>query len=212
MPNEKAAYAKEKYIKNYGSALSNKGGTNMANCKQCGAPLDENSKFCTNCGASSEAAADNAAPVNEETVSGTTEYSQTQQTQNLTQQYIEKEQQQQQYQQYQQYQQAQQTYNSYSTTAGDPDAGKGMAIASLVCGIVGVVFFFFGVSTIISLILGILGVIFAGQAKKKGNTTGMRTAGFIISLVSLIGGAIIFICVLSCAGAVGCAACAGAMY
>lgn len=194
----------------------------MANCKQCGAPLDENSKFCTNCGAAAEAVNDvvNEAPVNEETVSENTGYSQaqenygaeTQQTQNLTQQYIEKEQQQQQYQQYQQYQQAQQSYNSYSTTAGNPEAGKGMAIASLVCGIVGVVFFFFGVSSIISLILGILGVVFAGQAKKKGNTTGMRTAGFIISLIALIGGAIIFVCVLSCAGAVGCAACAGAMY
>lgn len=173
---------------------------NMANCKQCGAPMDDDSKFCTNCGASSEPAGqenvNNAEPVSD---------NQTQQTQNLTQQYIENEQQ-------QQYQQTQQNYNSYSTTAGSPDAGKGMAIASLVCGIVGVVFFFFGLSTIISLILGILGVIFAGQAKKKGNTTGMRTAGFIVSLVSLIGGAIIFICVVSCAGAIGCAACAGAMY
>ena len=46
--------------------------------------------------------------------------------------------------------------------------GKGAAIASLVCGIVSVVCWFFGVTSILSLILGIVGLVLANNSKKAG--------------------------------------------
>ena len=73
------------------------------------------------------------------------------------------------------------------------DAGHGLAIGSLVCGIIGVVLWFFGYTCLISVVLGIVGLVLAGNAKKEGNTEGLRTAGFIVSLIALIIGIIITI-------------------
>lgn len=55
--------------------------------------------------------------------------------------------------------------------------GKGLAIASMVCGIVS--FFCFGI------ILGVLAVIFGAVAKNKGYTGGMATAGIVLGVVGL---------------------------
>lgn len=55
--------------------------------------------------------------------------------------------------------------------------GKGLGIASLVCGIVS--FFCFGV------ILGILAVVFGGVAKSKGYKGGMATAGIVLGIIGL---------------------------
>lgn len=85
--------------------------------------------------------------------------------------------------------------------------GKGKATASLVLGIIGVVLWFTGYGAIISLVLGIIGIVFASQSKKEGFTGGLRTAGFVLSLISLIVGALVFACVACIGGAVGCAAC-----
>lgn len=73
------------------------------------------------------------------------------------------------------------------------DAGHGLAIGSLVCGIIGIVLWFFGYTCLISIVLGIVGLVLAGNAKKEGNTEGIRTAGFIVSLIALIIGIIITI-------------------
>lgn len=73
------------------------------------------------------------------------------------------------------------------------DAGHGLAIGSLVCGIIGVVLWFFGYTCLISVVLGIVGLVLAGNAKKEGNTEEIRTAGFIVSLIALIIGIIITI-------------------
>lgn len=81
--------------------------------------------------------------------------------------------------------------------------GKGAAVASLVLGIVGVVLWFFGYSSLLSVILGIVGLILAGNAKKAGFVGGVRTAGFVLSLISLIGGAIFFVACVACVGALG---------
>lgn len=81
--------------------------------------------------------------------------------------------------------------------------GKGAAVASLVLGIVGVVLWFFGYSSLLSVILGIVGLILAGNAKKVGFVGGVRTAGFVLSLISLIGGAIFFVACVACVGALG---------
>lgn len=44
--------------------------------------------------------------------------------------------------------------------------GKGAAVASLVLGIIAVVLWFFGYTSIVSVILGIVGLVCAGNAKK----------------------------------------------
>lgn len=85
----------------------------------------------------------------------------------------------------------------------------GMAVASLVLGIVGVVCWFFGVFSIISVILGIIGLLLSLKAKNEGNTEGIRVAGFVLSLISLIGGSVVF---LACIACVGSSAAIGSMY
>lgn len=88
--------------------------------------------------------------------------------------------------------------------------GKGAATASLVLGIISVVLWFFGYSALVSVILGIVGLILAGNAKKAGFNGGIRTAGFVLSLIGLIGGAIFFVACVACVGALGAADAAGA--
>ena len=83
--------------------------------------------------------------------------------------------------------------------------GKGAATASLVLGIISVVLWFFGYSALVSVILGIVGLILAGNAKKAGFNGGIRTAGFVLSLIGLIGGAIFFVACVACVGAIGAA-------
>ena len=83
--------------------------------------------------------------------------------------------------------------------------GKGAAVASLVLGIIAVVLWFFGYTSIVSVILGIVGLVCAGNAKKAGFMAGLRTAGFVLSLIGLIGGGIAFVACVACAGAIGAA-------
>lgn len=86
---------------------------------------------------------------------------------------------------------------TYMQETGNPgqnsSAGHGLAIGSLVCGIVGVVMWFTGYGSIISIILGIVGLVLAGNARKAGNAEGIRTAGFVLSIIALVGGCIVFI-------------------
>lgn len=88
--------------------------------------------------------------------------------------------------------------------------GKGAATTSLVLGIISVVLWFFGYSALVSVILGIVGLILAGNAKKAGFNGGIRTAGFVLSLIGLIGGAIFFVACVACVGAIGSAGATGA--
>lgn len=83
--------------------------------------------------------------------------------------------------------------------------GKGAATASMVLGIISVVLWFFGYSALVSVVLGIVGLILAGNAKKAGFVGGMQTAGFVLSLIGLIGGAIFFVACVACVGAIGAA-------
>lgn len=88
--------------------------------------------------------------------------------------------------------------------------GHGKAVASLVLGIIGAIFWFFGYSSILSIILGIIGIVLSSMAKKEGNNEGIRTAGFVLSLIALIGGAIVFLACVACVG--GLAAIGASMY
>ena len=83
--------------------------------------------------------------------------------------------------------------------------GQGAAVASLVLGIISVVCWFFSWSVIVSIVLGIIGLVLAGSSKKAGFTGGMRTAGFVLSLIGLIGGAVFFVACIACAGIFGAA-------
>lgn len=85
----------------------------------------------------------------------------------------------------------------------DKIPGKGAATASMVLGIISVVLCFFGYSALVSVILGIVGLILAGNAKKAGFVGGIQTAGFVLSLIGLIGGAIFFVACIACVGAIG---------
>ena len=85
--------------------------------------------------------------------------------------------------------------------SGAPVPGRGKAIASLVLGIVADVFLF--ITPWVSLVTGLVGLVLACVSKRDGFTGGIRTAGFVVSVVGL-GGAGLFL--VSCAG---CAACAG---
>lgn len=83
--------------------------------------------------------------------------------------------------------------------------GKSAATASLVLGIISVVCWFAGYSSIISVICGIVGLILASNSKKMGFVSGVRTAGFVLSLIGLIGGALVFVACIACVGALGAA-------
>ena len=108
-------------------------------------------------------------------------------------------------------------YNNYNQPAGVPygnygqppageEPGRGLAIGSLVCGIISIVCWFFGSFAFIGLVTGIVGLILSSKAKKEGNESGMRKGGFVCSLIGLIGSAIIFVACVACLGALGAAA------
>ena len=86
---------------------------------------------------------------------------------------------------------------------------NGFAIASLVLGIVAIVFSFIGLSIPFELIIGIVGIVLGVVAKKK-NPTGMATAGLVLSIIGTVLCALIFIACAACVGAIGSAA--GSLY
>lgn len=63
------------------------------------------------------------------------------------------------------------------------NAGKGLATASMV--------------------FGIIGIVLASMSKKRGFDGGVRTAGLVLSILSLVVGSIVFIACVACAGAAG---------
>lgn len=83
--------------------------------------------------------------------------------------------------------------------------GKTAATASLVLGIVGVALWFFGFwfvyGGLISIALGVVGIILSVNSKKAGFNGGIRTAGLVLSIIAVVGGAIAFIACLTCYGA-----------
>ena len=84
-----------------------------------------------------------------------------------------------------------------------PQPGGGLASGSLVCGILSILFIFFGwtVTGMIGIIFGIIGIALASQAKKKGNFSGARTGGLATSIIGLIICSIKFIVFLACVSA-----------
>ena len=86
--------------------------------------------------------------------------------------------------------------------------GKNQAVASLVLGILSIVMaaanILLEVTVTGGLILAIVGVVLAGAAKKRGNNTGIRAAGQILSIIGIVLNSLIFV---ACAGLLGCTSC-----
>lgn len=95
------------------------------------------------------------------------------------------------------YEQAPQQFNQ----APVEGAGKTSATVSLVLGIISVVFAF--VVPLVGVICAIVGLVFASKAKKEGFIGGMRTAGFVLSIIGLVLAIIMWIVTAVVIGAVG---------
>ena len=102
-----------------------------------------------------------------------------------------------------QYSQNQYNQNQYYPNYPVVVPGKNKAVASLVLGILSIVFIWGGFSGSVSLILSVIGLILASSAKKDGYDEGIRTAGFVTSLIGLIGGLLAVLACVACIGAFG---------
>ncbi len=83
-----------------------------------------------------------------------------------------------------------------------------MAVASLVLGIISLVFSFTGAAGWIGLIFGIIGIILGAHAKKNA-PSGMATAGLVCSIIGTCICGIAFLACVACIGAIGAAGASG---
>ena len=67
----------------------------------------------------------------------------------------------------------------------DEKKTNGLAIASLVLGIVSILFCFMGLAVPFGLIIGIVGIVL-GVKSKKAAPSGMATAGFVLSIIGTV--------------------------
>ena len=82
-----------------------------------------------------------------------------------------------------------------------------MAIASLVLGILGIIFALVPVTNIIPLVLGIVGLILGYQARKNGlEDEKMVKAGIILNIIAIVLSLALFIACTSCMACVACLA------
>lgn len=107
----------------------------------------------------------------------------------------------------QQYQQPQYQQPQYQPQQPN-DPFKGKAIASMVLGIVSLVFFWAGIASLAALICGVIAVILGAQARKGAQNlgikvNGMATAGMITGLIGAI------LCVIGFISCVACVSCYG---
>ena len=75
--------------------------------------------------------------------------------------------------------------------------GQGAATASMVLGIIGIFFWIISIGSFISIILGIIGLVFAVKSKNEGFVGAVRTAGFVMSIINIVAGAIITLLTIS---------------
>ena len=83
--------------------------------------------------------------------------------------------------------------NQQPSQSAGTEPEKGKATASLVLGIISLVIWAFvgGLTfSIIMLVLAIIGLVLAVQAKKAGNTSGVRKGGFVVSIIGVVLGAL----------------------
>ena len=89
-----------------------------------------------------------------------------------------------------------------------PERGRGKAVASLVLGIISVVFFWAGYFSILTAILAIIGLVLSVNARKEMQMAGnyasrsMATAGLVLSIIGLVLSAISIISCIICVSAI----------
>ena len=85
-----------------------------------------------------------------------------------------------------------------------PSDGKGMSIAGLVCGIVGILSVLFGVfGGVIGIVTTILGIVFGVMGRKKsmlvhGRPSGLATAGLVLGIIGASIATLGLICSIAC--------------
>lgn len=72
-----------------------------------------------------------------------------------------------------------------------------MAVASLVLGIISLVFLF--IVPIVGVIVGLVGIILGAMARKVPEKQGMATAGLVCSIIGVALGLVMFIACAGCA-------------
>lgn len=77
---------------------------------------------------------------------------------------------------------------------------EGKAVASLVLGIISMVFIFFGTFAFVGMILAIIGLILGISAKKENPEDGKAKAGVVLSIIGLALCALSFIACAICVG------------
>ncbi len=80
-------------------------------------------------------------------------------------------------------------------------SGKNLATASLVCGILSLVFTFFGYGALLGIIAGIAAIVLAVNSKKQGFEGGMRNAGLVLGIIGTVLCGITFVACALCMGA-----------
>ena len=103
-----------------------------------------------------------------------------------------------------------QQYYQPGPAAPQDDQGNGLAIASLVCGILGIVLSLLSLNLFVAipaLVLAILAVVFGVKARKTAppDNRGMATAGLVLGIVALGIAAFVLIVCTAVASCVGCA-------
>lgn len=74
-----------------------------------------------------------------------------------------------------------------------------MAVGSLVCGILAVVFGLIAPIGWVGTVLGVFGIILAVQGKKKDpSKAGMCTAGLVLSIIGLVLGTLLYLACVAC--------------
>ncbi len=86
-------------------------------------------------------------------------------------------------------------------------SSNGMAIAALVCGILGIVGSFIPIVGYFTFILAILGIVFGVKARKvaSDDKRGLATAGLVLGIIGTVFGALGIICVVCAVGVAGAA-------
>lgn len=80
--------------------------------------------------------------------------------------------------------------------------GKNEALISLILGIVGLVVALF-VNGIFGMILGIAGLVVSSRSKSMGYNDSLRTAGFVLSVLSVVLGGITLVACIACTAGLG---------
>ena len=80
--------------------------------------------------------------------------------------------------------------------------GKNEALISLILGIVGLVVALF-VNGIFGMILGIAGLVVSSRSKSMGYNDSLRTAGFVLSVLSVVLGCITLVACIACTAGLG---------